>query len=75
METVKSIILLFAALVLAIFAKRYADMKERDLKNRLKEVEDEKKNIVLANDSTDLDDLVERENARLRTILGQSDDS
>ena len=63
LETIVGVVI---ALLLAIFAKRYSDMRKRDILSRLKEVEDVKATIIHRNDSTDLESLVDRENKSAR---------
>jgi hypothetical protein len=64
MDQIKTILAIFGALVLAVFAKRYSDLKKKALGSQKKDVELEKKKIILENDNTNLIDLVERENKR-----------
>ena len=66
-DSLKAIIAIVGALLLAIFAKRYADMKKRDRENQRKAVEDVKATIISRNDSTDLESLVDRENERSKS--------
>lgn len=65
-NSLKAIFAVIGAIVLAVFAKRWAEMKKRDLKNKRQAVEDVKATIIHSNDSTSLDDLVDRENERAR---------
>lgn len=66
-DLLKAIFAVLSAIVLAIFAKRYADMKKRERENKRKLVEDVKATIIHRNDSTDLESLVDRENERSKS--------
>ena len=66
MDSLKAIIAVLAALALAIFAKRWSDMKKRDVENRRREDEDVKETIIDHNNDTPLTDLVDRENESAR---------
>ena len=66
LANLRTIIGLVIALGLAIFAKRYSDMKNRDVKNRRREVEIDKETVTDRNDDLPLDDLVHRENDSAR---------
>lgn len=67
LEAIKAIIAVMAALGLAVFAKRWSDMKKRDRENKRRAVEDVKATIIHTNDSTDLESLVDRENERAKS--------
>lgn len=57
---------IIVAIGLAIFGKRYSEMKKREVQNRVNEVENAKRKIVDTNDDTSLDELIDRENASAR---------
>lgn len=65
-DSLKTIIGVVTAILLAIFAKRWSDMKKRDRENKRQVVESVKATIIHTNDSTPLDDLVDRENESAR---------
>lgn len=62
----KAVLGVLMAIGLAIFAKRYSDMKRKAEKQRMKEVADEIIKTTDSNNSMPIDDLIERENARFR---------
>ena len=64
LESLKMIAGFVLALVLAIFAKRYADLKQKE---RLRKAEDVLRKInqtIDQNDALPIDDLIKRENRR-----------
>jgi hypothetical protein len=64
LEAIKAIFAVIGAICLALFAKRYSDLKRKENELKAKLVQDEIRKTTDANDSMSTDDLMERENKR-----------
>ncbi len=64
MEALKAILAIVGALFLALFAKRYSDLKKREAALRKQKVEDEKHKVIFDNNHMPIGDIVDRENDR-----------
>ena len=67
LEAFKTILGIVAALALAIFAKRYADLKRKERLRKAEDVLRKVNEVIDRNDSMPIDDLMDRENDRLST--------
>jgi C4-dicarboxylate transporter len=63
-DSFKTISAIITAILLAIFAKRYSDLKKRKAELERQELENKKEQVIYENNATDLESLVERENKR-----------
>ena len=66
-EYLQTIFSIVAALFLAIFAKRYSDLKKRDEALRAREIQDKISKVENENNALSTDDLVAREQARFKS--------